>query len=147
MRVLLFILALLPIVAQGQIKIDKAGDGWDLKIDSAITLIKQTDTNYYNVLVEYCNHIEIWNEKFSSNEWKNNSGTILMSVGDIKLNSINNLAAVLVHESAHLGFRSTNSTLSENDEERFCYSYELAFIKQLPNLENWILEHTLKLSK
>ena len=147
MRVLLFILALLPIVAQGQIKIDKAGDGWDLKIDSAITLIKQTDTNYYNVLVEYCNHIEIWNEKFSSNEWKNNSGTILMSVGDIKLNSINNLAAVLVHESAHLGFRSKNSILSENDEERFCYSYELAFIKQLPNLENWILEHTLRMSK
>jgi hypothetical protein len=148
MRILLFILTLLPTFAYGQIKIDKAGDGWDLKIDSAITLIKQTDTNYYNTLIQYCNHVEIWNEKFSSNEpHQNDKGTILISVGDIKLNSINNLAAVLVHESAHLGFRSKNSILSEKDEERFCYNYELAFIKQLPNLENWILEHTLRMSK
>jgi hypothetical protein len=148
MRILLFILTLLPTFAYGQIKIDKAGDGWDLKIDSAITLIKQTDTNYYNTLIQYCNHVEIWNEKFSSNEpHQNDKGTILISVGDIKLNSINNLAAVLVHESAHLGFRSKNSILSEKDEERFCYNYELVFIKQLPNLENWILEHTLRMSK
>ena len=52
MRILLFILALLPTFAYGQIKVDKAGDGWDLKVDSAITLIKQTDTNYYRILVE-----------------------------------------------------------------------------------------------
>jgi hypothetical protein len=49
----LFILTLLPIFAYGQIKIDKAGDGWDLKIDSAITLIKQTDTNYYNLYYSF----------------------------------------------------------------------------------------------
>jgi hypothetical protein len=68
MRILLFILALLPTFTYGQITVDKAGDGWDLKIDSAITLIKQTDTNYYNLLINYCDHIEIWNERFSSNE-------------------------------------------------------------------------------
>ena len=148
MRILLFILALLPTLTYCQIKIDKVGDGWDLKIDSAITLIKQTDTNYYNTLIQYCNHVEIWNEKFSSNEpHQNDKGTILISVRDIKLNSINNLAAVLVHESAHLGFRSKNITLSEKDEERFCYSYELVFIRKLPNLEAWLLEHTLRMSK
>jgi hypothetical protein len=148
MRILLFILALLPTFTYGQITVDKAGDGWDLKIDSAITLIKQTDTNYYNLLINYCDHIEIWNERFSSNEpYKNKRGVILVSVADIKLNSINNLAAVLVHESAHLGFRSKNITLNEKDEERFCYSYELAFIKKLPNLEAWLLEHTLLMSK
>jgi hypothetical protein len=148
MRILLFILTLLPTFAYGQIKIDKAGDGWDLKIDSAITLIKQTDTNYYNTLIQYCNHVEIWNERFSSNEpHQNDKGTILISVRDIKLNSINNLAAVLVHESAHLGFRSRNIILSEKDEERFCYSYELVFIRKLPNLEIWLLEHTLRMSK
>jgi hypothetical protein len=148
MRILLFILTLLPTFTYCQIKIDKAGDGWDLKIDSAITLIKQTDTNYYNTLIQYCNHVEIWNERFSSNEpHQNDKGTILISVRDIKLNSINNLAAVLVHESAHLGFRSRNIILSEKDEERFCYNYELVFIRKLPNLETWLLEHTLRMSK
>jgi hypothetical protein len=147
MRILLFILALFPIFTYGQIKIDKAGDGWDLKIDSAINLIKQTDSNYYNILVKYCDHIEIWNEKFSSIEpHQNNKGTILISVTDIKLNSINNLTAVLVHESAHLGFIIKNVILSEEDEEYFCYNYELVFIKKLPNLELWLLEHTLRMS-
>jgi hypothetical protein len=147
MRILLFILALLSTSAYGQIKIDKAGDGWDLKIDSAINLIKQTDSNYYNVLVKYCDHIEIWNEKFSSNEpHQNNKGTILIAVGDINLNSLNNLASVLVHESAHLGFRNAGDKLKEKDEEYFCYNYELVFIRKLPNLELWLLEHTLRMS-
>ena len=146
MRIWLFILMLLPVVAQGQITIDKAGDGWDLKVDSAITLIKQTDTNYYNLLVEHCQRVEFWNGPFSTNEWKNNSGTILVSVKDVKLNSINNLAAVLVHESCHLIFRKAEYVISEEDEERECYLYEMNFILQLPNLESWLFEHTLKMS-
>ena len=145
-RIIALIIACLPLVASSQIKIDKAGDDWDLKIDSAINLIKQTDTNYYNTLVKYCNHIEIWNGPFSTNYWDKDYGNIIISVSDIKLNSINNLAAVLVHESAHLGFRCNGIVLSENDEERFCYSYELAFIIKLPNLEPWLLEHTLRMS-
>jgi hypothetical protein len=146
MRILLFILALLPTFAYGQIKVDKAGDGWDLKIDSAITLIKQTDTNYYNLLAEHCQHVEFWNGPFSTSEWKDNSGTILVSVKDIKLNSINNLAAVLVHESCHLIFRKEEYIASEENEENACYDHELLFILQLPNLESWLFEHTLRMS-
>ncbi len=145
MRIWLFILTLLPVVAQGQITIDKAGDGWDLKIDSAITLIKNTDTNYYNVLVKHCKKIEIWNGPFSTNEWVDNSGIILVSVKDIKLNSINNLTAVLVHESCHLMF--IKDGYESKDEERECYLYEMGFILQLPNLESWLFEHTLRMSK
>ncbi len=58
---LVFVLFFIPTLLFGQIKIDKAGDDWDLKIDSAVALIKQVDSNYYNVLVEHCQHIEIWN--------------------------------------------------------------------------------------
>jgi hypothetical protein len=146
MRILLFILTLLPTFIYGQIKVDKAGDGWDLQIDSAIELIKKTDTSYYNTLIEHCNHIEIWNESFSSNEpRKNGKGTILVAVGDIKLNSINNLAAVLVHESAHLRFRKIDGVLEEEDEERLCYLYEYAFVKKIPNLEKWIEDHILQM--
>jgi len=147
MRILLFILALLPTFTYGQIKIDKGGDGWDLKIDSAIHLVEKTDTNYYKTLLKYCDHIEIWNGPYSTIYSNSIKGTIVISVSDIKLNSLNNLAAILVHESAHIGFRNAGNKLSEEEEERFCYSYELVFIKKLPNLEAWLLEHTLRMSK
>ena len=43
MKSLLLILLTLPSLLFSQIIIDKAGDGWDLKIDSALQLIKKTD--------------------------------------------------------------------------------------------------------
>ena len=36
--------------------------------------------------------------------------------------------------------------LVKNDEERECYLYEMNFILQLPNLESWLFEHTLRMS-
>lgn len=146
MNKLLFILVFIPNLLFSQIKIDKAGDDWDLKIDSAITLIKQVDSNYYNVLVEHCQHIEIWNGPFSTNYLDNGQGTIIVSVNDIKLNSINNLAAVLVHESCHLMFLKGGVILSEKEEEQACYHYEYFFLLQVPNVEPWLLEHAFKLS-
>lgn len=145
MNKILLILFFVPTLLFGQIKIDKAGDDWDLKIDSAITLIKQVDSNYYNVLVEHCHHIEIWNGPFSTNYWENNQGTIVVSVNDIKLNSINNLAAILVHESCHLLYLKGGVILSEKEEERSCYAYEYFFLLQVPNVEPWLLEHAFRL--
>ena len=145
-RIIALIIACLPLFALGQIKIDKAGDDWDLKIDSAITLIKNTDTNYYNVLVEYCQHVEIWNGPFSTNYLDKEIGTIIVSVNDIKLNSINNLAAVLVHESCHLIFLKGGIILDKNEEERACYKYEYLFLLQIPNIEPWLLGHAFRLS-
>ena len=146
MRIIVLIIACLPLVASSQIKIDKAGDDWDLKIDSAITLIQQTDTNYYKILVEYCQHVEIWNGPFSTNYTDKEEGTIVVSVKDIQLNSINNLAAVLVHESCHLMFLKGGIIVNEIEEERSCYRYEYFFLTQLSNLEPWLLEHTLRMS-
>ena len=145
-RIIALIIACLPLVASSQIKIDKAGDDWDLKIDSAINLIKQTDTNYYNVLVEYCQHVEIWNGPFSTNYLDKENGTIIVSVNDIKLNSINNLAAVLVHESCHLIFLKGGVILDKSEEERACYQYEYLFLIQVSNVEPWLLEHAFRLS-
>lgn len=148
MRTILFILLLSPLFTYGQIRIDKAGDGWDLKIDSAITLIKQTDTSYYNALVKHCNHVEIWKENFSSNYWSDSlGGTIYISVDAIKLNSINNLACTLVHETCHLRQRKNNAILEEEDEERICYIYEFYFARKLLDLEPWILSHILRMLK
>lgn len=134
---------LLSNLLPGQIQVDKAGDGWDLKIDSAITLIEKTDPAKYQLLVDVCSRVEFWNNTFSSNDGSyNNKGVILVAVKDIKLNSINNLAAVLVHESLHLYVLQKGVVFPPQQEEEYAYGYELDFLNKLPNPEPWLLEHT-----
>jgi len=128
-------------VMHDQIYISKAGDGWDLSIDSALALIKNTDPDKYDFILQVCDTVEIWSGTFSSN---NGSKSIIVSVNDIKLNSVNNLAAVLLHESMHLYFAQRNILMRLEEEERHCYVYEFEFLSKLHNLEPWLLRHTLK---
>jgi hypothetical protein len=39
--------------------VDKAGDGWDQKIDSALILIQKTDIEKYQLIDSVCNKVEI----------------------------------------------------------------------------------------
>lgn len=129
----------------GQIRIDKAGDGWDLKIDSALQLIKKTDKVKYDLLDSVCERVEFWSSGFSSNEGSyGNKGTILVAVKDVCLNSINNLAVVLVHESLHLHVLQKGYIIPPEQEEAWCYRYELGFINKLRNPEPWLKQHAIK---
>jgi hypothetical protein len=128
-------------VPNHQIYIAKAGDGWDLLIDSALTLIKNTDSVKYSFILHVCDTVDIWTGKFSSND---GIKSIIVSVNDIKLNSINNLAAILVHESMHLYYSQNNIQLPVNVEERNCYVYEFDFLRKLYSVELWLLQHTTK---
>ena len=119
--------------------LSKAGDGWDLKIDSAISLIKNYDIDKYIVFTEVCERIDFWNSSFSSTGIVEGRYTILVADADIKLNSINNLACVLVHESQHLFYAKEGIVMSEAEEEYKCYMYELSFIKKIPTPESWLL--------
>jgi hypothetical protein len=144
-KVLIFLFFLFPLYSYGQIKIDKAGDGWDLKIDSALSLIKTVDLQKYELLDSVCQEISFWVSDFSSNELsKEGIGRIYVATGDVKLGSINNLAVVLVHESLHLLFLRKGLDLHPVLEENLCYRYELEFIKKLPNVEPWLELHTLR---
>lgn len=138
-KLILFIL-LLPVFASAQIKIDKAGDGWDLKTDSALNLIKEYDSVKYRLLLDVCDRIEFWNGSYSTNDGKK---TIVVCVQDIKLRSKNNLAAVLVHESLHLWYSNVEPTLESKKEENMCYRYEFSFLQKLPNVESWLWAHTV----
>jgi hypothetical protein len=93
------------------------------------------------LLTSVCSKVEFWSNSFSSNDGVK---TILVSVGDVKLNSINNLSVVLVHESLHLYLMDRKNGLSEKAEENYCYRYELEFLKMLPNPEPWLISHALK---
>ena len=140
---LFLLLLLIPFTSSGQIRIDKAGDGWDLKIDSALTVIKQTDPQKFQLLDSVCQEVSFWISDFSSNELVENKGRIYVSVKDVKL-GINNLACVLVHESLHLYFLRKGVQMTPAEEENYCYRYELEFIQKLKNPEPWLKENALK---
>ena len=132
-------------LAFGQIKIDKAGNGWDLKIDSALQLIKQVDIDTYQLIDSVCDRVEFWSSGFSSNEGSyGKKGTILVAVKDVQLNSINNLAVVMVHESLHLHVLQKGYIVAPEQEEAWCYRYELTFIDKLKNPEPWLKQHAIK---
>ena len=144
MKSLLLILLTLPSLLFSQIIIDKAGDGWDKKVDSALQLIKKTDIEKYQLLDSVCGKVEFWSSGFSSNEGKyGEKGIILVAVKDVKLNSINNLAVVLVHESLHLHVLQKGYIIIPEQEEAWCYRYELDFISKLPNPEPWLKQHAI----
>jgi hypothetical protein len=58
--------------------------------------------------------------------------------------SVNNVAAVLVHESRHLYFRKHGIKMKEIDEETLAYMYELDFLKQIPGVEQYLIDNAKK---
>lgn len=125
----------------GQIKVDNVGDGWVDKVKQALSLIKHVDSDKYDTLIEVCDHITFWNGNFSTTE---DSHTIMISQADIMRGSVNNVAAVLVHESRHLYFRKHGIKMKEIDEETLAYMYELDFLKQIPGVEQFLIDNAKK---
>lgn len=119
----------------GQIKIDDVGDGWKGKVQQALDTIKKYDCPKYNLLTQQCKGIGYWLGSFSTTE----GNKILISTSDIKFSSINNIAAILVHESMHLFF--IKNKLDQIKEEKICYDYELNFLLKIPNVEPWLIKH------
>jgi len=142
MKKLFLLLFLLPFSLFSQINVHKAGDGWDSIVYSAINLIKKTSPYHYAILKDVVQEVEFWNENYSSNDVIEGKGVIVISTQDIKLNSINNIAAVLVHESYHLKFLKYGPMLRGYEEEFACYSHELKFLKSLPYVEPDLLAYT-----
>ena len=145
MRTLVLLVSfLLASFSYAQIEVSKVGDGWDKKVDSALMLIKKTDIEKYQLIDSVCEKVDFWISGFSSNEGSyGTKGTILVSVKDVQLNSINNLAVVLVHESLHLHVLQKGYIIPPEQEEAWCYRYELDFINKLSNPEPWLKEHAI----
>jgi hypothetical protein len=130
-----------PFLLSAQIKVDDVGDGWKFKVEQAINVIKQHDIEKYTLLVENCNHISYSLLPFSTTESGN---VILISQKEITKGNINDIAAVLVHESLHLFLLQNNIKMIEKEEEILCYTYELELLLKIPNVELWLIEHTKK---
>jgi hypothetical protein len=141
MKLLIICLSFIPFFSFTQIKIDDVGDGWKGKVEQALAIVKQYDTEKYNLLIESCTHISYSLLSFSTTE---NGNTILISQKQIITGNINDLAATLVHESLHLFILKNKLRMPENYEEVVCYTYELEFLYMIPNVEPWLVNHATK---
>ncbi len=138
---LIFIFLLLSTTLFSQITVDDVGDGWKSKVDSALSLIQKTSPEHWDEVKKYCTHITFWIGDFSTTI---DSSTIMISRKDIYINSINNLACLIVHEAHHLMIWQNNIVLPVNKEELECYFWEAKFIEKLSNPEPWLKNHVIK---
>lgn len=142
MKKLFLLLFLLPFNLFSQINVHKAGDGWDSIVYSAIKLIQKTSPMHYAIIKDVVQEVQFWNEDYSSNNLIEGKGVIVISSKDIQLNSLNNIAAALVHESYHLKVLKYGPDMRGGKEEYLCYIHELKFLKMLPNVEPDLLAYT-----
>jgi hypothetical protein len=139
MRVVLILCLLLSNTVYSQITLPVTASQYVKTIDSAITLVKKIDINVYNRLDSMVDSIDMWLGAFSSC----NDKTIYISREDVLL-GVQNVAAVLVHESQHLWIWNKGIEVDKPVEEIMCYKYELAFLNKIPNCETYLKKHAIK---
>lgn len=142
MRYLIFLILFIPLTSLAQIKIDKAGDFWDLKVDSALNKIKLVDSIYYSHILQVCDTVSFWSANFSScYGGYGKKGTIIISSKDMRSNDIDDICAVLVHESLHLKILMMGLEMDGNNEEALCYAYEKLFLLKVPGVNQYLIKH------
>jgi hypothetical protein len=127
-----------PLILSAQINIDDVGDGWKNKVEQALDTVQKYDPEKYTLLMENCEHISYSLLPFSTTESGN---TILIAQKEILRGNINDIAAILVHESLHLYLLRNQIKMVFNEEEILCYTYELELLFKIPNVEPWLLSH------
>ena len=140
-QLLVCLISIIPFLAFSQIRIDDIGDGWKAKVEQALTVIQQTDCEKYDLLMATCKHVSYSTATFATTE---SGTTILIPRREIVVGNINDIAAILVHESLHLYMLQNKLIMPEADEEVLCYAYELEFLLQIPGVETWLLDHARK---
>ena len=140
-QLLVCLISCIPFLAFSQIRIDDIGDGWKAKVEQALTVIHQTDSEKYDLFMATCKHVSYSTATFATTE---SGTTILIPRREIVVGNINDIAAILVHESLHLYMLQNKLIMPEADEEVLCYAYELEFLLQIPGVETWLLDHARK---
>ena len=135
---ILSILLILSSYSFSQIKITDVGDGWKGKVEQALDTIQKYDIEKYYLIMETCKVVAFWNGGFSTIE---SDSIITIPAKEMNNGNIYNIAAILVHESLHLYFLTTNFKLNPNVEEVVAYQYELEFLNKVPCVDGWLIEN------
>jgi len=135
---ILSILLILSSYSFSQIKITDVGDGWKGKVERALDTIQKYDIEKYYLIMETCKVVAFWNGGFSTIE---SDSIITIPSKEMNNGNIYNIAAILVHESLHLYFLTTNFKLNPNVEEVVAYQYELEFLNKVPCVDEWLIQN------
>lgn len=138
-KLIIFFVVILSFNLYSQIKIDDVGENWKNNVTLSLEVIKKHDKEKYDKLLEVCKKITFYSGKYSTIE---EPDTIVITQLEMVNFNVNNVAAVIVHESKHLFLRKNNIILFHNDEEKLCYEYELDFLNKIPSVEPWLITHT-----
>lgn len=138
MRFTILLMLFFTIQTFSQINVDDVGEGWKKNVEKSLKQIQKTDSSKYEMVITQCKRIGFWNGNFSTTE---GGDVILISKKDIQSGNINNLSAIIIHESKHLYYRNNGVFLDERVEEILCYQYELDFLKKIPLAEDWLIKH------
>jgi hypothetical protein len=142
MKIILLLILFFSTNCFSQIKIDDVGEGWKKLVELSLKTIETVDNVKYKEINNVCDRIGFWNGNYSTTE---GNKVILISKKDIEYGNINNIMAIIIHESRHLYFRNNNIFLNKEFEEILCYKYELDFLQKLPEVEEWLIEHSKKM--
>lgn len=141
MKQLLIFLSFIPFISFSQIRIDDVGDGWKGLVEQALKVIESTDSTKYELVTRYCTQISYGLQPFSTIE---SDHIIILPTAEMKKGIVNDIAAAIVHESLHLYFIHNSIGNNVQAEESICYAYELEFLKQIPGVEQFLLDHALR---
>ena len=136
LQLLIFLMFWSPSISQ--IKITDVGDGWKGKVEQALDTIQKYDIEKYYLIMETCKVVAFWNGGFSTIE---SDSIITIPSKEMNNGNIYNIAAILVHESLHLYFLTTNFKLNPNVEEVVAYQYELEFLNKVPCVDEWLIQN------
>jgi len=135
---ILLILLTLSSYSFSQIRITDVGDGWKGKVEQALDTIQKYDKEKYYLIMETCKVVAYWNGGFATTE---SDSIITIPTKEMNDGNIYNIAAILVHESLHLYFLTTNFKLNPNIEEVIAYQHELEFLMKVPNVDGWLIQN------
>jgi hypothetical protein len=135
----LFLLILLfSFTVSAQIKVDRAGDFWDLEIKKSLIQIEEIDPFMYDYVKTNVDRISVWNGDFNSFEVINGERVIFISSKNFGRGSINNLSSTIIHESYHIAHREEHNSVCS--EEMHAYLFELNFLFKIKDVETWLVE-------
>jgi hypothetical protein len=135
----LFLLILLfSFSLSAQIKIDKAGDFWDLEIRKSLEQIQKIDVFMYDYVETNVDRISVWNSGINSFEVVDGERVIFISSKNFGRGSINNLSSTIIHEAYHIAHRQEHNPVC--NEEMQAYLFELNYLFKIKDVEPWLVE-------
>lgn len=137
-RLLIICFTLFYWVVPAQIKVDKAGDFWDLEIKKSLQQIEKVDPFIYNYVESNVDRISVWNSDINSFEVVNGERIIFISSKNFGRGSINNLSSTIIHETYHIAHRDENNSVCT--EEMQAYLFELNYLFKIKDVETWLVE-------